>query len=132
MEAAIAAGMEVTIITIDVQGAFDTLLVKQLLACITKQGWPLLLFLLICSFLTNRKVRVKLEKSTTPEYRAAYRTPQGSLLSPVLYMLYLAELLVQDTTLYFGYTDNICLYRATGLLNNNIQLLASNVQDILA
>src|SRR5436190_23242810 len=98
----------------------------------TKQGWPLPLLSLICSFLTNRKVRVRLEKSTTPEHRVACRTPQGSPLSPVLYMLYLAELLMQDTTLHFGYADNICLYRVTGSLNNNVQLLASDIQDILA
>jgi hypothetical protein len=47
-------------------------------------------------------------------------------------MLYLAELLMQDTTLRFGYADDICLYRATGSLNNNVQLLASDVRDILA
>jgi hypothetical protein len=75
IEAAIAAGIEVTIITIDIQGAFDALLVKQLLAYITKQGWPLLLLLLVCSFLTNRKVRVRLEKSTTLEYRVACSIP---------------------------------------------------------
>jgi hypothetical protein len=47
-------------------------------------------------------------------------------------MLYLAELLARDTTLRFGYADDICLYQATGSLNNNVQLLASDVQDILA
>jgi hypothetical protein len=38
VEAAMAAGMEVTVITMDVQGAFDALLVKRLLARMTKQG----------------------------------------------------------------------------------------------
>ena len=36
VEAAMAAGMEVTMITMDVQGAFDALLVKRLLAHMTK------------------------------------------------------------------------------------------------
>jgi hypothetical protein len=89
-----ATSIEVTMIIMDVQGAFDALLVKQLLAYITKQGWPLLLLSLVRSFLTNRKVRVKLEKLTTLEYRVTYSTPQGSLLSLVLYMLYLVELLI--------------------------------------
>jgi hypothetical protein len=69
-----AAGIKVTMVTIDVQGAFDTLLAKRLLAYITKQGWPLLLLTLIRSFLTNRKVRVRLKKSTTPEYKVACNT----------------------------------------------------------
>jgi hypothetical protein len=97
----------------------------------TKQGWPLPLLTLVRSFLSDRKVRVRLEKAITPEYEVACGTPQGSPLSPVLYMLYLAELLLQDTTLRFGYADDICLYRATTSLDTNIELLAQDVQSIL-
>jgi hypothetical protein len=38
VEAAAAMGMEVTMITMDVQGAFNALLVKQLLKRIIEQG----------------------------------------------------------------------------------------------
>jgi hypothetical protein len=41
VKAAIAIGREITIITIDVQGPFNALLVKRLLICITKQDWSL-------------------------------------------------------------------------------------------
>jgi hypothetical protein len=109
-------------ITMDVQGAFDALLAKRLLARMTKQGWPLPLLTLVRSFLSDRKVRIRLEKAITPEYKVTCGTPQGSPLSPVLYMLYLAELLSQDTTLRFEYTDNICLYRATTSLDTTIEL----------
>ena len=50
----------------------------------------------------------------------------------MLYMLYLAELLTQDPTLRFGYADDINLYRATDSLDTNVNLLASDVQGILA
>ena len=89
----------------------------------TKQGWLLPLLTLVRSFLSDRKVRVRLEKAITPEYKITYGTPQGSPLSPVLYMLYLAELLSQDTTLRFKYADDICLYRAITSLDTNIELL---------
>jgi hypothetical protein len=41
IEAAMALGKEVTMITMDVQGAFDALLTQRLLARMTEQGWPL-------------------------------------------------------------------------------------------
>ena len=132
VEAAMAANLEVTMITMDVQGAFDALLVKRLLKRMTAQGWPLPLLQLVNSFLTDRKVRVRLEKSTTPYHDVTCGTPQGSPLSPVLYMLYLAELLAQDPTLRFGYADDICLYRATGSLEDNVRLLAEDVRSIIA
>src|SRR5580692_5674197 len=119
-------------ITLDVQGAFDALLTRRLLARMTAQGWPLPLLRLIHSFLTDQRVRVRLEKSTTPYYGVECGTPQGSPLSPVLYTLYLAELLTQDLTFRFGYADDINLYRATDSLDTNVNLLASDVQSILA
>ena len=51
---------------------------------------------------------------------------------PILYMLYLAELLMWDTSLCFGYTDDICLYHTMNSLDNNIRLLARDIQDIMA
>jgi hypothetical protein len=102
------------------------------LARITKQGWPLPLLKLVRSFLTNQKIRVRLEKTTTGYYNIKCGIPQESLLSLVLYMLYLAELIAQDPMLRFGYTDDICLYRATKCLNINISLLIANIRSILA
>ena len=130
-EAALAAGLQVTMVTMDVQGAFDALLRRRLLDRMSKQGWPLPLLKLIDSFLSEREIRVRLEKATTPTQKVTCGTPQGSPLSPVLYMLYLAELLSQDTQARFGYADDICLYRATRSLNSNVRMLANDVQSII-
>ena len=86
---------------------------------------------LVKSFLTNRKVRVRLEDSTTAFFTVAYGTPQGSPLSPVLYILYLAKLLNQDLALRFRYTDDICLYRASATLEENVELLAQDLRGII-
>src|SRR5438045_6464376 len=107
-ETAMAAGSQVTMITIDVLGDFDALLAKRLLAHMTKQGWPLPLLKLVQSFLTNWKARVRLEKSTTNYHNVECGNPQGAPLSPVLYMLYLAELIAKDTTLHFVFADDVC------------------------
>ena len=132
VEAAMARDYEVTMVTMDVQGAFDALLKKRLLKRMTEQGWPLLLLLLINSFLSDRQVRVRFEESTTSCYGVACGTPQGSPLSPILYMLYLAELLAQDPFRRFGYADDVCLFRTSKSLDDNVQLLAADVQEIMA
>ena len=96
-EAAWARGQHVTIVTLDVQGAFDALLKNRLLHQMFQQGWPQRALLFVDSFLTERRVQVRLGQATTPSYPVACGTPQGSPLSPVLYTLYLAELLSMDT-----------------------------------
>ncbi|KAF7568870.1 hypothetical protein PtrM4_112850 [Pyrenophora tritici-repentis] len=55
---------------------------------------------------------------------------QGSPLSPVLYTLYLAELLNQDRKLRFGYADDINLYRVSHSLDENVALLAEDLKSI--
>jgi hypothetical protein len=94
----------------------------------TKEDWPLRL---VQSFLTDRKVRVQLEKSTIDCHNMECGTRQEFPLLPVLYMLYQAELLNQDLNSRFGYTNDICLYWATHSLDTNVEL-ASDIRDISA
>ena len=75
VEKAMAEGKQVTMVTLDVQGAFDALLANRLLQRMQRQGWPMTLLCLVKSFLTNRKVRVRLEDSTTAFFTVAYGTP---------------------------------------------------------
>ncbi|KAF7168534.1 hypothetical protein CNMCM6106_003672 [Aspergillus hiratsukae] len=75
VEAALAQGRKVTLVKMDVQGAFDALLKRRLLKRMTEQGWPLPLIRLIDSFLSDRSARVRLEKTTTLSYRVRCGTP---------------------------------------------------------
>jgi ribonuclease HI len=131
-EAAWVLGKHVTMVTLDVQGAFDALLKNRLLHRMVQQGWPQRTVLFVDSFLTDRRVQVRLGQVTTPNYPVACGTPQGSPLSPVLYTLYLAELLSMDTERRFGYADDICLYRASHSMDDNVELLASDLRHIRA
>jgi hypothetical protein len=131
-EAAWTKGQHVTMVTLDVQGAFDALLKNRLLHRMAQQGWPQETILFVNSFLTDRRVQVRLGQATTPSYPVACGTPQGSPLSPVLYTLYLAELLSIDTKKRFGYEDDICIYQASHSLDENVQLLAADLRQIKA
>ncbi|RAL65586.1 hypothetical protein DID88_005258 [Monilinia fructigena] len=75
---------------------------------------------------------VRLEDAYTDESRVQCGTPQGSPLSPVLYMLYLAELLNQDQALRFGYADDIALYRIGNTLEENVTAITQDVRRIEA
>jgi ribonuclease HI len=132
VEHAFAMKKHVTMVTMDVQGAFDALLKNRLLQRMRKQGWPRSLLAFVHSFLTDRHVQVRLGGTITPPKPVACGTPQGSPLSPILYTLYLAELLNQDRGLRFGYADDVCLYRATHSLDTNVRELASDIALINA
>ena len=132
VEAAWAKGRHISMLTMDVQGAFDAVLRNRLLRRMAQQGWPASLLDFVKCFLSDRTVRVRLGQDTTPVYPVKCGTPQGSPLSPVLYALYLAELMKADTTFRFGYADDINIYRATHSLDENVQKLAEDVRSINA
>jgi len=131
VERAFAQGKCVTMVTMDVQGAFDALLVNRLLHRMKAQGWATEALQLTNSFLTERRVRVRLGKSITPSHTVQCGTPQGSPLSPVLYTLYLAELINAGGKLRFGYADDICLYRAAHTPEESNLLVAKDVRDVI-
>ena len=130
VEAAWARGKHVSLITMDVQGAFDALLKNRLIKRMAEQSWPAQTLCFVNSFLTERHIRVRLRQETTHNYRTECGTPQSSPLSPVFYTLYLAELLNSDTTHRFDYVDDICLYQATHSLDENVEQLAEDVRQI--
>ncbi|KAF7134039.1 hypothetical protein CNMCM5793_005619 [Aspergillus hiratsukae] len=109
VEAALAQGKVVTLVTMDV-GCFRR--PPQTAA-------------------PSAKARVRLEKATTPSYPVQCGTPQGSPLSPILYLLYLTELLLQDTKRRFGYADDMALYQISDTLEENAEHMAKDVQSIL-
>ncbi|EDN09180.1 conserved hypothetical protein [Histoplasma mississippiense (nom. inval.)] len=131
VEAAFAQNKEVSMVTMDVQGAFDAVLRRRLLQRMAQQGWPRELLQLIDSFLTECRAQVRLEGTTTAAHQMQCGTPQGSPLSPILFLLYLAELLWQNSELRFGYADDLNIWRATHSLDNNATLLRQDIQSIL-
>lgn len=131
IETGFAAGKESTLVTLDVQGAYDALLHKRLLRRMRSQGWHQNCLKIVSSFLTGRTARIRLEDFTSAVFNLACGTPQGSPLSPVLYMLYLQPLLSTDPNLRFGYADDLALLRQSDTLNTNAELLSQDIHGIL-
>ena len=93
IELALANGQKATLVTLDVKGAFDALLKNRLLSRMNSQGWHPAAIKLTDSFLTSRKITTRLEETITEPREVLCGTPQGSLWSPILYILYLYELI---------------------------------------
>ncbi|EDN09819.1 conserved hypothetical protein [Histoplasma mississippiense (nom. inval.)] len=107
VEAAFTQNKEVSMVTMDVQGAFDAVLRRQLLQWMVQQKWPHELLQLIDSFLTECRAQVQLEGITTAAHQMQCGTPQRSSLSSILFLLYLTELLWQNSELHFDYVNDL-------------------------
>ncbi|KAI0991298.1 hypothetical protein K3495_g16889, partial [Podosphaera aphanis] len=72
------------------------------------QGWPDNILRWTSSFLTNRRVRVRYRGGVTTERELVCGVPQGSPISPLLFLLYMAEPMRSgNAELRFSYADDV-------------------------
>ena len=77
---------------LNISKAFDRVWHADLLHKLKSYGISGQIFGLISSFLSNRRPRVVLDGKSSQEYPANTRVPQGSILGPTLFLLYINEL----------------------------------------
>jgi retron-type reverse transcriptase len=107
-----------SLLMLDVSGAFDNVSHARLLHSLRKRGLPLQLVQWIQSYLSNRRSKIKLDEGVGPESEVRTGIPQGSPLSPILYLF---EIGIGDA-LVTGYIDDVAIMIEGGstALNNSI------------
>ena len=95
---------------LDTSKAFDRVWQAGLLHKLMSYGISGRIFGLIYSFLSNRRLGVVLDGKSSQEYPVNARVPEGSILGPTLFLLYINDLsddvfcdiaiYADDTTLY--------------------------------
>src|SRR5205814_4389667 len=126
-----ASGQKASFLTMDVKGAFDAVLPGRLICRLREQGWPDHLVCWIQSFTTKRTVKIRLDGETGPLTDIWCGLPQGSPISPILFMLYIAPLFWLGTTTKrrFGYADDIGLLAVSTDLQTNCEKLQKDLQE---
>ena len=115
---------------LDVQKAFDAVWINGLKLKIMKIGLSTQLQNILFSFLTDRFLKVNVEGNESDLVQLKAGTPQGSCLSPMLYIIFvndLTNLVEQDKTNASQYADDVGLYSS----DRNLETATKNVQSAL-
>ena len=82
-----------TLLSLDISGAFDTVVHSKLVEIMARMGLPEWAREWVTSFLCERETTLLINGEETEWFRVPAGVPQGSPLSPILFLLYNAELL---------------------------------------
>ena len=117
-------GHEICVIFFDVQKAFDSVPHLPLLQKLEQLGINPYILRWIKSYLTERKQYVVVEGSSSPTLKVISGVPQGSVLGPLLFIIYLNDVVdcISGGSSINLYADDIALYRLITNFNDYIAL----------
>ena len=127
-------GMPVDLFYFDFRKAFDTVPHNRLLLKLKSLGIEGKLLLVLDDFLTDRTFRVSVEGNFSKYYRVFSGIPQGSVLGPLLFLLFVNDLpkLLQSKVKLFA--DDLKLIANSGnraVVENDLKVLESWENDWL-
>jgi ribonuclease HI len=132
IETALNQGLTASVLTLDVKGAFDAVLPGTLVRRLREQGWPSHLCEWVASFATNRKVCIRLDGEIGDARTIECGLPQGSPVSPILFMLYISPLFFLDQLRDgFGYADDVASCKISPSLQENSIALSATLAQAL-
>lgn len=123
-----AAKNKTSTLFLDVKGAFDHVSKNQLLAIMSKLGLPLSLLSWVSSFLSKRQLRLSFDGDTEDFTTIQTGIPQGSPISPILFLIYIREMFTSKAVMFLSYIDDISLTVSSTSFKKNIQILEREVK----
>lgn len=125
------AGRVVTTVFMDVKGAFDYVAKNQLLRIFYDLGMPLNLILWVKTFLEGRVLRLSFDGQTEDYAEIATGIPQGSPVSPILFLIYVSKLFVSTRVLHISYIDDFSLTVASNSVHTNVRILEEEIKVLV-
>ena len=120
-------------IFLDIEGAFNNISKSRLLYIIKILGLPYSLYLYIYNFLSYRKLQIKIEGEIGDLFNINIGIPQGSPLSPILFLIYIRDLFYLDIfkdIFFISYLDNISLSTSSKNPKRNKKRLERAIKDL--
>ena len=119
---------EVTLAVLaDFSKAFDTVDYKTLISQLNVLGFSKGFIQLIDNYLTDRYQYVQVDDKCSSMLKVKFGVPQGSILGPILFNLYVTHLNINGPRTYLQYADNTTLLRHVKL--KNLQQTVTSMQD---
>ena len=110
---------------LDVKGAFDHVSANQLLSICKELELPIAFTQWVATFISNRKIQLSFNGQTQEKVKIETGIPQGSPISPILFMLYLRNICKLETegAYTLSYADDFAITATSNSAKTNCKKL---------
>ncbi|RKK58754.1 hypothetical protein BFJ69_g17363, partial [Fusarium oxysporum] len=132
IEEAFARKKVATLVTMDIQGAFDTVMRNRLVLRLREQGWPDHLARWAGSFMSGRSARVRYQDTLTSSSPLECGLPQGLPVSPILFLLYTEPIYrLGNPQGRFGYADDTAILSVGDTVDEIAATASSSIDEMV-
>lgn len=119
------------ILTFDIEKAFDSIWHRGLIYKMLKLNFPLYLVKLVNSFLSRRSFFVSIQGKDSPLHRIVAGLPQGSVLSPTLFNVFMSDLSItaSDKGLFADDTAVFCANKSPNKIVKKLNSASKQLSD---
>ena len=132
ISSALNNGKHVGAIFIDLQKAFDTINRKKLIEKLERNGLGKGFCGVLKSYLENRKSCIRLDNDYSDMTTTTYGVPQGSILGPILFLIYMNDINLKKKLNLILFADDIMSLEIENTfdeLNSKLQRSLNLIQD---
>lgn len=125
-----AAKRKTSTLFLDVKGAFDHVSKDRLLGIMSELRLPSSLLSWVLSFLSKRQMKLQFDRQTEKFSPIETGIPQGSPVSPILFLIYIRNMFKSSTVEFLSYIDDIALTVSSQSFKKNIEIMEREVQKL--
>lgn len=109
---------------LDVEKAYDSVWQEAILHKMVMTGFPMHLTRIVKAFLKNRSFQVTVNGTLSERRSIPYGVPQGSVLSPTLYNIFTADVVMIDGVQYYIFADDTAFV----VTDSDPEIVVTNLQ----
>ena len=118
------------LVGIDLEKAFDSVDVNLMTIKLINAGVVGKLARLILDYLSSRAIRIQIDDTVSPQFSCELGLPQGSILSPLLFIMFIIDIVSGPTLTHYKYADDTTLLVESNRASDSLLKASQAIEQV--